>query len=68
MTSIYDVFYKETDIPIDVIKLILHYLKCDLCDNTADDSCIYCAICFCRDCYSPFYGACVCYKCSHKLF
>ena len=37
MTSIYDVFYKETDIPTDVIKLILHYLKCDLCDNTADD-------------------------------
>ena len=68
MTTIKDTLYDNTKLPLDLIKIILSYLKCCLCNNTAKDSCIYCNQCYCERCYSPFYSVCVCYKCTGLLF
>ena len=68
MTIIKDIFYQHTTLPLDIIKLILEYLKCSLCNNLAEDSCLFCNQCFCEDCYSPFYNVCICYKCTTLLF
>lgn len=67
-TTIKDIFYDNTILPLDIIKLILRYVKCFLCNNIAMDTCIYCNFCFCERCYSPFYSICVCPKCSGLLF
>ena len=66
--TIKEIFYTNTKLPLEIIKIILLYVKCCLCNNMAHSSCIYCDECFCNRCYSPFYGMCVCYKCSNLLF
>ena len=62
------IFYKYTKLPLDLIKIILKYIKCSLCNNLSVISCIYCNNYFCNRCYSPFYNQCVCSKCSYLLF
>ncbi len=39
-------FYKNTKLPLDLIKIILKYIKCYTCDNVAKTLCIYCDECF----------------------
>ncbi len=65
---IIELFYKYTKLPLDLIKIILKYFECSLCNNLADISCIYCNNYLCSRCYSPFYSQCVCSKCSYLLF
>lgn len=66
--DIKDIFYKYTDLPIELIKIILNFCKCSVCNQMAKNTCIYCNNCFCLNCYSPFYGTCICPKCSPELF
>ena len=77
MKPIIDIFYEKTTLPLDIIELILKHVKCFLCNNMSQYSCVYCDTCYCKRCYSPFYlsqhclggsNVCVCYKCSKLLF
>ena len=68
MSTIKKLFLDYTSLPSDIINLILSYVKCCQCNNMTKDTCIYCNECYCKDCYSPFYGVCCCPRCSHLLF
>lgn len=67
-SSVINLFYKYSLLPIDIIKIIIYYCKCNNCHNMAFDTCMYCNECYCHECYSPYYGLCICNWCSPKLF
>ena len=62
-----NVFYQETEMPLDIIEIIFSFVKCSCCNSIYNEVCIYCGNCFCTNCYSPWMTLCVCYDCSHLL-
>lgn len=68
--SIFRILYENTELPKDIIKHIVTFLDlCFLCHiNMSHDNCIYCGKCYCCNCYSHYYGICVCPECITNLY
>lgn len=63
--QIIEIFYNNTNLPIDIIKLITNYIKCNLCNNSTQFCCIYCNMCYCSRNSLEYYGSyCICPYCT----
>ena len=72
MKNTKNLFEKYTKLPLDLIKIILKYIKCSTCNDLPGLSptpCIYCDQCyntkiFCNKCFCVYYDECFCQRCS----